>query len=156
MAANSVDFEELYNKFKDMVFLKYGKKLSDKDPLVLQFLMQELFTQELSKRLAEFFAMSTEKLTSLAELWDKREDESLKKIDGQVNTTCDKVDLLIKGEFSNAISECFKKVQTSLHDEFEKKIKDLIQNIKIISGLALAGTATGFLVLGFVLGHLIH
>lgn len=156
MAANSVDFEELYNKFKDMVFLKYGKKLSDKDPLVLQFLMQELFTQELSKRLAEFFAMSTEKLTSLAELWDKREDESLKKIDGQVNTTCDKVDLLIKGEFSNAISECFKKVQTSLHDEFEKKIKDLIHNIKIISGLALAGTTTGFLVLGFVLGHLIH
>lgn len=156
MAANSVDFEELYNKFKDMVFLKYGKKLSDKDPLVLQFLMQELFTQELSKRLAEFFAMSTEKLTSLAELWDKREDESLKKIDCQVKTTCDKVDLLIKGEFSNAISECFKKVQTSLHDEFEKKIKDLIHNIKIISGLALAGTATGFLVLGFVLGHLIH
>ncbi len=156
MAADSVDFEELYNKFKDMVFQKYGKKLSDKDPLVLQFLMQELFTQELSKRLAEFFAMSTEKLTSLAELWDKREDESLKKIDGQVNTTCDKVDLLIKGEFSNAISECFKKVQTSLHDEFEKKIKDLIHNIEIISGLALAGTATGFLVLGFVLGHLIH
>ena len=156
MATNSVDFEELYNKFKDMVFLKYGKKLSDKDPLVLQFLMQELFTQELSKRLAEFFAMSTEKLTSLAELWNKREDESLKKIDSQVNTTCDKVDLLIKGEFSNAISECFKKVQTSLHDEFEKKIKDLIHNIKIISGLALAGTATGFLVLGFVLGHLIH
>lgn len=156
MAANSVDFEELYNKFKDMVFLKYGKKLSDKDPLVLQFLMQELFTQELSKRLAEFFAMSTEKLTSLAELWDKREDESLSKIDSQVKTTCDKVDLLIKGEFSNAISECFKKVQTSLHDEFEKKIKDLIHNIKIISGLALAGTATGFLVLGFVLGHLIH
>lgn len=156
MAANSVDFEELYNKFKDMVFLKYGKKLSDKDPLVLQFLMQELFTQELSKRLAEFFAMSTEKLTSLAELWDKREDESLNKIDSQVKTTCDKVDLLIKGEFSNAISECFKKVQTSLHDEFEKKIKDLIHNIKIISGLALAGTATGFLVLGFVLGHLIH
>ena len=135
MAANSVDFEELYNKFKDMVFLKYGKKLSDKDPLVLQFLMQELFTQELSKRLAEFFAMSTEKLTSLAELWDKREDESLKKIDSQVKTTCDKVDLLIKGE---------------------KKIKDLIHNIKIISGLALTGTATGFLVLGFVLGHLIH
>lgn len=156
MAANSVDFEELYNKFKDMVFQKYGKKLSDKDPLVLQFLMQELFTQELSKRLAEFFAMSTEKLTSLAELWDKREDESLNKIDSQVKTTCDKVDLLIKGEFSNAISECFKKVQTSLHDEFEKKIKDLIHNIKIISGLALAGTATGFLVLGFVLGHLIH
>lgn len=156
MAADSVDFEELYNKFKDMVFQKYGKKLSDKDPLVLQFLMQELFTQELSKRLAEFFAMSTEKLTSLAELWNKREDESLKKIDGQVNSTCDKVDLLIKGEFSNAISECFKKVQTSLHDEFEKKIKDLIHNIKIISGLALAGTATGFLVLGFVLGHLIH
>ena len=156
MAANSVDFEELYNKFKDMVFLKYGKKLSDKDPLVLQFLMQELFTQELSKRLAEFFAMSTEKLTSLAELWDKREDESLKKIDSQVKATCDKVDLLIKGEFSNAISECFKKVQTSLHDEFEKKIKDLIHNIKIISGLALAGTATCFLVLGFVLGHLIH
>jgi len=156
MAANSVDFEELYNKFKDMVFQKYGKKLSDKDPLVLQFLMQELFTQELSKRLAEFFAMSTEKLTSLAELWDKREDESLKKIDSQVKTTCDKVDLLIKGEFSNAISECFKKVQTSLHDEFEKKIKALIHNIKIISGLALAGTATGFLVLGFVLGHLIH
>lgn len=156
MAANSVDFEELYNKFKDMVFLKYGKKLSDKDPLVLQFLMQELFTQELSKRLAEFFAMSTEKLTSLAELWDKREDESLNKIDSQVKTTCDKVDLLIKVEFSNAISECFKKVQTSLHDEFEKKIKDLIHNIKIISGLALAGTATGFLVLGFVLGHLIH
>ena len=151
MAANSVDFEELYNKFKDMVFLKYGKKLSDKDPLVLQFLMQEL-----SKRLAEFFAMSTEKLTSLAELWDKREEESLKKIDSQVKTTCDKVDLLIKGEFSNAISECFKKVQTSLHEEFEKKIKDLIHNIKIISGLALAGTATGFLVLGFVLGHLIH
>ena len=100
--------------------------------------------------------MSTEKLTSLAELWDKREDESLKKIDSQVKTTCDKVDLLIKGEFSNAISECFKKVQTSLHDEFEKKIKDLIHNIKIISGLALAGTATVFLVLGFVLGHLIH
>lgn len=156
MAADSVDFEELYNKFKDMVFQKYGKKLSDKDPLVLQFLMQELFTQELSKRLAEFFAMSTEKLTSLAELWDKREDESLKKIDNQVKTTCDKVDLLIKGEFSNAISECFKKVQSSLHNEFEKKIKDLIHNIKIISGLALAGTATGFLVLGFVLGHLIH
>ena len=156
MAANSVDFEELYNKFKDMVFQKYGKKLSDKDPLVLQFLMQELFTQELSKRLAEFFAMSTEKLTSLAELWDKREDESLNKIDSQVKTTCDKVDLLIKGEFSNAISECFKKVQTSLHEEFEKKIKDLIHNIKIISGLALVGTATGFLVLGFVLGHLIN
>lgn len=156
MAANSVDFEELYNKFKDMVFQKYGKKLSDKDPLVLQFLMQELFTQELSKRLAEFFAMSTEKLTSLAELWNEREEESLKKIDSQVKTTCDKVDILIKGEFSNAISECFQKVQISLHNEFERKIKELVNNIKIISVFALAGTATGFLVLGLILGRLIN
>lgn len=74
MAVNptSVDPDELYKNFRDLVFEKFGKKLSDKDPIILQFLMHEMFTKNLADRLNEFCATSTGKLSDLADLWKER------------------------------------------------------------------------------------
>ena len=43
MATNSVDFNQMVKDFSDMVFQEFNKKLSDKDPILLQFLLYKIF-----------------------------------------------------------------------------------------------------------------
>lgn len=157
---NAVDFDLLYKNFKDLVFEKYGKKLSDKDPLVLQFMMQELFTRELSKRLSEFVTLSNGKLMTLADLWEKRENESFEKLSKKVDEVNSNISSKINNELQDALNNTVGKTFQNWAEKFAQVLENKSNNLKSLNKLTyyLVGISS-FLIgcsLVLLLGKILH
>lgn len=157
---NSVDFDLLYKNFKDLVFEKYGKKLSDKDPLVLQFMMQELFTRELSKRLSEFVTLSNGKLMTLADLWEKRENESFEKLSNKVDEVNSNISSKINNELQDALNNTVGKTFQVWAEKFAQVLENKSNNLRALNKLTYYLVGTSAFLIGctfvFLLCNILH
>lgn len=147
--------EELYKNFKDLVFDKFGKRLSDKDPLILQFLMQEMFAKNLSEQLAIFTTTSSGKLMDLADIWKKREDQSFESLNKAVNSSVEQIQSLILGDFKRGVAQVYseqnEKVQKSNTAYFENMQKQL----KLIGIVSVLTSLMSGLIIGVVIGKML-
>lgn len=147
--------EELYKNFKDLVFDKFGKRLSDKDPLILQFLMQEMFAKNLSEQLAIFTTTSSGKLMDLADIWKKREDQSFESLNKAVNSSVEQIQSLILGDFKRGVAQVYseqnEKVQKSNTAYFENMQKQL----KLIGIVSVLTALMSGLIIGVVIGKML-
>lgn len=151
-APNSVDFDELLKNFSDLVLKQYGKKLSDKDPIMLQFLMQEMFTKELSKRLSEYIALNTSKLEQTADLWDKREKESFSKLDKACEDSVASLKSVIDSNILQKIQQIFKDSKEDLNKSMKSNFSNLIVKVKQISLLNTIVCSFATLLIGTFIG----
>ena len=152
MAVNptSVDPDELYKNFRDLVFEKFGKKLSDKDPIILQFLMHEMFTKNLADRLNEFCATSTGKLSDLADLWKEREDQSFASLKQEVEASVRALKTFVDGDVKSAIYNIYKTNGDTLNQNMINQFESMKAQLKVTNTVTIVCS----LIVGIVLGFL--
>ena len=147
----SFDYDKVYENFKELCLQRYGKYINDKDPVVLQFLMQELFTKELASRLSEFVAMSNGKLNDLADIWKEREDQSFKALETSTEAQISRLNSVINNEFRPSIVKIFQEVKKDMKSDLKSQFDSMQKQLKIIGYIAVSGALIG----GFSLGMLL-
>lgn len=154
MATNSVDFNQMVKDFSDMVFQEFNKKLSDKDPILLQFLLYKIFARHLDKSLTEYIATSKNKLEELADLWEERENESFNKLNSTVEKAGTNLSNLFETRYSQELAKLYENSKNSLTKAFDERQKELFSKLKFISAVVLGFTGVGGIVIGFGIARL--
>lgn len=155
MATNSVDFNQMVKDFSNMVFQEFNKKLSDKDPILLQFLLYKIFAKHLDKSLTEYIAISKNKLEELADLWEERENESFNKLNSSVEKAGANLSNLFETRYSQELAKLYENSKNSLTHAFDEKQKEFLSKLKFISTVVLSFTGIGGIAIGLGIAKLI-
>ena len=153
MASNTtnIDFDEIYQNFKKLCFEKYGKHISDKDPVILQFLMFEMFTRQLAKSLSEFISMSQGKLNDLADLWAERAQQSFKALEDRVKNACARIESILNHDVQKNISLIFTDLKNNMVKDIQNRLDTTMLAIKKMVYIFMIFSFGGGFAVGYAL-----
>lgn len=147
--SKKIDFQQVFENFKAICLEKYGKVLSDKDPIVLEFLLLEAVSKAQSSQLSEAIAYCTQSMDEIHKEWLNREEESFKRFGDQTNLATDQIKKLINNQFHDEILKLYHEAEDQMMKNISGTFSQLIKTIKFTSIylsliMGLAGGIVGF------------
>lgn len=147
--SKKIDFQQVFENFKTICLEKYGKVLSDKDPIVLEFLLLEAVSKAQSTQLSEAVAYCVQSMDEIHKEWVKREEESFGRFSDKTNQATEQISKLIDTRFHDEILKLYHEAEDQMMQNISGTFAQLIRTIKFSTIylsliMAIAGIIVGF------------